>query len=100
MKLKIIEKVLTSFGILNLIIFLLFLTFGNNGGWFVVDLPYFFGELILFYSPIVFTILSIILFAFEYYKNSHKNWYYFFIITISYLPVVLFVILSIHRPAH
>ena len=60
MKLKIIEKVLTSFGILNLIIFLLFLTFGNNGGWFVVDLPYLFGELILFYLPIVFTILSII----------------------------------------
>ena len=99
MKMKIIEKVLVSFGILNLIIFLLFLTFGNRG-LFIVELPDFFSELILFYFPIVFTLLSIILFVFEYYKNNHKNWYYFFIIAISYLPVVLFVILSIHRPAH
>jgi len=100
MKLKIIEKVLTIFGILNLIIFLLFLTFGNHGGWFVVELPYLIGELLLFYSPIIFTMLSLILFVFDYYKNDHKNWYCFFMTTISYLPVVIFVVCSVHRPAH
>ena len=100
MKQEIIEKILLSIGLLNLLTFLLFLIFGNDGGWFVVNLPYVIGEIMLFYLPIVFTILSIILFAVEYYKSQNKNWYFFFLITISYLPVVLFVVLSVHRPAH
>ena len=100
MKQEIIEKILLSIGLLNLLTFLLFLIFGNDGGWFVVNLPYVIGEIMLFYLPIVFTILSIILFAVEYYKSQNKNWYFFFLISISYLPVVLFVVLSVHRPAH
>ncbi|GEM55713.1 hypothetical protein B0A58_16115 [Flavobacterium branchiophilum NBRC 15030 = ATCC 35035] len=100
MKHEIIEKILLSIGLLNLLTFLLFLIFGNDDGWFVVNLPYVIEKIIFFYIPIVFTIFSIILFAVEYYKNRNKNWYYFFLITISYLPVLLFVVLSVHRPAH
>ena len=100
MKLNYIEKAITSIAILNLIIFLLFLFFGNHGGWFIVDFPYFFGELILFYIPIIFTILSVGIFIFDYYKKQKKNWYCFFVLVIAYLPVVIFVVGSIHRPAH
>ncbi|WP_281297791.1 hypothetical protein [Flavobacterium limnophilum] len=100
MKLISIEKTVTFLGILNLIFFMYFLFFGKQGGWFIVDFPYFFGELILFYSPIIFTIISLGVFIFDFYKNKQKNWYCFFMLAIAYLAVVIFVVGSVHRPAH
>lgn len=77
-----------------------FLFLGNSGGLFLDDFTYFFGELILFYSPIIFTIISLGIFIFDFYKNRQKNKYCFFILTIAYLPVVIFVVGSMHRSAH
>ena len=80
--------------------FLCFLIFGKHGGWFIVIFPYLIGEWILFYCPIFFTIVCIAGFITEFYKTNLKSWVWFFILSLSYLPIVIFVAASIHLPAH
>ena len=80
--------------------FLYFLIFGKHGGWMIVSFPEFVGEWILFYCPIVFTLICVSGFTREYYKNKRKNWFWFFVLSLSYLPIVIFISASYHLPAH
>lgn len=99
-KITVTEKVFTAIGSINFLTFLYLLIFGGHGGWFYVDIPNILGEWILFYCPIIFTICCFGGFLIEYFLRKNKNWYWFFILTLSYLPFVLFILTSFHRTPH
>ena len=100
MKLKLAEKIATFLGILNFLIFFYYLIFGEHHGIFLINLPHVIDELIFFYNPIILTLISTGIFVFDFFKNKFKNWYCFFILTLAYLPIAIFVIASFHRPSH
>ena len=100
MKNNLFEKIFTFLGSINLIVFLYFLFFGNHGGIFLSDIPNLIGEWIFFYCPILFTSVCSVAFLIEYFKNKRKNWYWFFILILSYLPIVIWMSASFHLPHH
>ncbi len=100
MKINLTEKAFTLLGVLNFLLFMYYLIFGEQGGWFIVHLPNEIGEWILFYCPILFTIVCLSCFLIQKKLEEKANWFWFFILSISYLPIVIFVTASYHIPAH
>jgi hypothetical protein len=95
-----IEKTVTGLVIGHLLVFLYFLIFVESNGWWIVEMPRNLNTIIMFYDPIIFTIIALAIFVYDIVVNKTKNWYSFFIMTIAYLPTTIFIVGSYYRPAH
>lgn len=95
-----IQKITTILCFINIFIFLYFLFFGNQGGMFLVEMPHPYSDIVFFFAPIALTIIALTIFTFDLIANKIKNYYCFFITTLAYLPMAIFIVGSIYRPAH
>jgi hypothetical protein len=95
-----LEKTVIGLVTIHLLIFLYYLIFVGSRGWWVTEMPWTLNTIILFYNPIIFTVIALSMFVYDIIVNKTKNWFCFLITTIAYLPTAIFIVGSYYRPSH